>query len=318
MINTIFQFFIPAHSDSLKKIFQEERDPKIIMVFDLEDGVQNILEPQFTAIVKKEVRNNIVNLLNQYVEHNASCIAGIRINAFTSPAFKEDILFLKSLRSRIKWKNIFLPKINSHEEILSYVNTFTENNIAFDEVIPIIETTEGYRNISSIFRYPSETKFNRSVWGNHDFNLDCGYWPFQDIGSSLHWQRMEEFISCLEKMNYGFINSPILELDNSELSTAVLNEIGSLCKSEFSQVALSYKQSILFSTWKAEKTSSNKSFLQSNSLSREEKINLAKKTVEQFKAWQLSGKSFSIIEKHKRIISPQEFMAAQNFLNENS
>lgn len=318
MINTIFQFCIPVNPRSFRKVFQEERDPKIIMVFDLEDGVQSVIEPQLTTVLKKKVRNNIATFLNQYTERNYSSSAGIRINSFSSSAFKEDVLFLKSISTKVKWKNIFLPKINSHKEIISYINTFHENNIAFEEVIPIIETGEGYRNMSSIFKYPVEATFRRAVWGNHDFNLDCGYWPFQDMNSPLHWTRMEEFISCLKKVNYEFINSPILELDNNDLSMAVLNEAFSLCKSGFSQVALSYNQALLFLKWQNDPLYSVKSFFQRSQPDQEEKIKLARSTIEQFRACQLYGKSFSVIEKHKKIISPQEFTAAQNFLNENS
>ncbi len=318
MINTIFQFCIPTNPGSFRKIFQEEQNPKVILVFDLEDGVQNVPEPQHTATLKKSVRNDIATLLNHYPKNGSACMTGIRINSITSTEFTEDILFLKRIGSKAIWKNIFLPKIKSHREILSYITTFNENNIAFEEVIPVVETAEGYANISSIFKSPAEARLKRGVWGNHDFNLDCGYWPFQDVDSQLYWERIKVFISCLKKMSYEFVNSPILELDNKELSIAVFNEINSLCKSGFSQVALSYKQAIFFSTWKAEKASPNKSFLQSSPLNREEKINLAKKTIEQYNTCHLSGKSFSIIERHKRIISPQEFTAAQNFLNENS
>lgn len=288
------------------------------MVFDVEDGVQNVLEPQHSVFIKREVRNNITNFLNSYSENDSPVKYGIRVNALSSSAFDEDIALLKNMSPKVKWKTIFLPKINCHEEILTYLNAFNENNIAFEEVIPIIETAEGYKNTSSIVKHPVESGFKRVAWGNHDFNLDCGYWPFQDIYSPLHWPRMKAFISCLKKMNYEFINPPILELDNKELSMAVLNEISMLCKLGFSQVALSHKQALLFLDWQADYAYTITPFLRSNQDGRQEKISLAKSIVEQFKVFQVNGKSFSIIDKNKKIISPQEFLAAQNFLHENS
>ncbi len=97
--------------------------------------------------------------------------------------------------------------------ILKLQNDLQENNISFDEIIPVIETKVGLKNLSSILKSDLK-KVKRFAFGHCDYNNDCGNFPFFHQDSREYWTWITKIFKELKLYGYTIVNSPCLQLDN--------------------------------------------------------------------------------------------------------
>ena len=144
-------FFVPAiKKNYLDKLGNYDCDAFII---DLEDSVdmeykdqalQNLLQFNKTAMGDKEFI--------------------VRINSVDSDLGQRDL----AEAAKLNIDSIMLPKVNSKEEISHVEKQISDSNI---EIIPIIETLEGYFHREEILS--SSTKITAVAFGAEDFCLDA-------------------------------------------------------------------------------------------------------------------------------------------------
>ncbi len=314
MLNNIFQFIAVSNSGSLYKIVKGSSDTKVIIVFDVEDGVQDVINPSNTQQLKQiarqklfsEIQNNAFQLNNNQF--------GIRINSLCTNEFKHDLKFLIEASKMIHWRCIVVPKINSKDEINHYFKTFHENNISFTELIPIIETVQGFNSLSEIFSNLPTEKFHRAFWGHHDYNLDAGHFPFIEQASGKYWKLTKQLIRALEKRGFGFGGGVFTELNNDQFLIKIISMLASVCTLDFGFAALGFRQAKVLSSINGIAPLPYLDLPAENEMTDDDKIHFAEETIELFKKNQLEERSFSIIQSDRKLISPQQYIAASKFL----
>ena len=311
MIKEIIQFAVVNTINMVNSILNNRQTFGTTVVFDLEDGLQNVFDIKQSKNLKEETRNLLFNALN---DRNKKTISeyGIRINALSSVEFYNDLKFLRGLNKNVKWKYVVVPKINSQNDVVNCMNAFSENDIKFTEFIPIIETINGFQNIKNIFSNKPNKLFHRSFWGQEDFNLDLKCWPLKDYTHSDYWETLKTFITFIENAGYHYINGPSLNLSDHAVLKKILGVVSTICHLDFDQVALSYEQ-VEFLLKIKDITPLDYSEIVTNKFyTEEEKIDLAEKILVQFQDNQIPGKSFSIY--NGLIVSPHNYQAALNYL----
>src|SRR5258705_13985445 len=100
-------------------------------MFDIEDGIQDVINPAQTSQLKQSARLKLFSELQNNAFRITNYQFGIRINSCRTKEFQHDLKFLAETSKIIRWKYIVVPKINSKDEIEHYFKTFHENNISF-------------------------------------------------------------------------------------------------------------------------------------------------------------------------------------------
>ena len=118
MIKEIIQFAVVNTTNMVNSILNNRQAFGTTVVFDLEDGLQNVFDIKQSENLKEETRNLLFNAINDRNEKTISEY-GIRINALSSAEFYNDLKFLRGLNKNVKWKYVVVPKINSQNDVVN-------------------------------------------------------------------------------------------------------------------------------------------------------------------------------------------------------
>jgi len=274
-----------------------------VAVFDLEDCYSIPFRRLESNKLRAKARKGIHTFLTGDIELTGITI-GIRINSIDDQNFKKDINLLNTINGKINWDCIFLPKTETRAQILKCIRILKKNKIKFGEVIPIVESRKGIKNLEIILASRTRKIFSRVAFGHCDYYLDCGIFPFPHHNSPSFWDKTKKIIKIIEKRGYTFVNSPVLELTNTRLFNKTLSKLKKTCKKEFSQVTLNLHQSQLCRDFK-------KAFRVKFP---EQKEFNPRQILSAYLSNIISGRSFVVTRREKKIISPQEYIAAVNYL----
>jgi citrate lyase beta subunit len=207
---TAFQFIPANRIDSIKKYLDKIFRLNAFTVFDLEDAIMDVIYPQNTFFQKADARNK----LQQFIVENSNLVKNrricIRINEIGDGEFMNDLRFLNSIKDKLFWEAIILPKVKSQKEIKMYIKILSENEIQYRELIPTIETESGLDSIGDILRKNSSPNFKRIIFGHHDYNLQLDTWPFFEQNSKRFWKIVVTLIQTIENAGFQYINTPLL------------------------------------------------------------------------------------------------------------
>lgn len=273
---------------------------------DLEDSVQDIFYPAHNSDLKKIARNSIRKLLsnNKIPEVNWA----IRLNSFQSDEIDLDIEFLAEEKLREKIKTVLLPKSESAGQIEELLLRLRKSEIEIDNIIPIIETKKGFKNLKQI-ALSNKEKIKRIAFGHCDFNADNNFFPFFHQDTSQYWEWIKEITSILKPLGIQFVNSPFLNLNDDDAFNSMLSKLYNICQTDFGQITLTQRQSDLCNKFRFEKN-------QLNGFSKkmcEEKISSYAAQIKlNFETYN-KRKGFSISDK-RVLISPHEYIAADKFI----
>jgi citrate lyase beta subunit len=316
MLNEIFQFVCPGNMVT-ERLLTPLPSSRVSIVFDLEDGVQDVIHPERTQHLKEVARTNVLALFQNPGFEKMLPKTGFRINSIHGKEFEHDLKCLRSVQEFVRLSYVVIPKLNSREELDDYIAVFSENNLSFDEFIPIIETVDGYKSLDDILSRPPANQFHRFFWGHHDYNLDAGIFPFAEHRSSHYWELTKDMIAKLENSGYGFINGAFLEVNNDDFLKKIVSGIAGLCLKDFDFAAISYRQVKLLSSLRSVYPVHYPEFIEDEVLTDAEKISLAKTIVNRFQKNQFLEKGFSFDRQDAIIISPHQYLAALKYLDEN-
>ena len=311
MLGPIFQF-IAANNKSLSKIISGPAVTNCNLIIDLEDALKNVLFPSQTANLKQAGRRNVLRVFQTTKVENQNI--GIRINALNSEEFEKDILFLAQIKKSFFWKYIVVPKVESQQDILYYKGVLARQEISYKELIPIVETISGAENLTDILKV--KDLFTHCFWGHHDYNFDADKWPFFEHQHKEYWDITTPLIQKLTAANINYINSPVSKFENDCLVKSIFFKLDQLCGGRFGQSAISYQQVKKFTFLRETNYFLQHSIKQLNIVDVNEKIQLAKITINSFEARYNADTSFSFNLEEQLFISPHQYFSAKRFLEE--
>lgn len=278
-------------------------DDRIIVCFDFEDGIQNSFDLEKTILLKKEHREYFVDIVNKF--ENEIKI-GVRLNERDSVEFQKDIQKIKN----INIYSIFLPKIETANEVIDIISELNYNKIIYKEIIPIIETKLGLQNSKSIVH---ECNIKNIAFGHCDYNLSLNILPFFNQESFEYWKWVYEIISNIETHNICFINSPYLSTNNIGFFSSMVEHLKMISNDNFGQITLTNSQTELCLTHTQPESEFNQ--LLSNRYELYPTKDYLNSVIYDYEKFN-TGKGLSKC-KH-RIISVQEYIFSKKYKNRNN
>lgn len=278
-----------------------------IICFDLEDSIktaENNLNLQRLSIY-----NDILELIRNYKVLEL----GIRINSIHDIFFLDDILQISNFSGYKIHLNIFLPKVSTVTDLKKIITEIELYRIHSFEIIPIIESKLGMKNLNSIFT-EDLTYISKIAFGHCDYNYDCNYFPFHHQDSEKYWEWINEISqSCGNE--FTFLNSPYLNLKDDDYLFEILFRLKKV-RNRFGQITLSLRQSEicnLFNHQEFQLSYRSKPTIDSGIASQ-----YAMHLVSNYEKYRVEKKNFAIIPGIKKLISPQEYAKAKEMLRVNN
>ncbi len=306
-IRHIFQF-IPASSASLGHIIKKERPPWHHLVIDLEDALLDVNNEAHTKSIKQKARLLILKCFENTSLVNNKTI-GLRINSLHSGEFDNDLALLNSLKHRVTWGFVVIPKMERYGDLTIYEKSFKGLGLSFNEIIPVIETVAGLKACKRIFSNQLSLPLNRCFWGHHDYNLDAGYWPFPEQESETYWENTTRLINSLTINGVSFINGPIVVSQSTSFIRQVFHRTRKLCGKPFDQAVISFSQISLFNA----ACQPDEDTAPLNTVNE----HTAYEIVKAFEQYNRSGLSFGYDAGQRLFISPQKYLCAKKYLSQN-
>lgn len=213
------------------------------VLFDLEDSVIDPAHPEATSALKQTARAQLRELGTMVNEGGMSeKDFHIRINPLHSKELTYDLEALAA--ADITWAGIFVPCVSTPAHIELYMARLERAGIRYTELIPILETEEGLRNVSTIFaNRPPEIQ--AAFFGNYDYHLDIKRFPIAEQHNDAYWHTVEPLIEQLEKLGVAYGNSPYTRFKDDPAFLNVLERMATTCSLPFRQITLRLQQSNL-------------------------------------------------------------------------
>jgi len=211
------------------------RDNRIIICFDFEDGIQNCFDHEKTILLKEAHRDYFASVISKF---QSDIKIGVRINSTDRLELQKDILKIKNINIH----SIFLPKIESTNEIAEIIAKLDDNKISYKEIIPIIESKKGLINIKNIV---GESDIRNIAFGHCDYNMSLNILPFFHHENFEYWKWVNELISNTKHKNICFINSPYLTINKDCFFSSMIEHLKILSENNFGQITLSNAQTEL-------------------------------------------------------------------------
>lgn len=297
--------FIKFQKNNFVNYYNKIRNANGIVCFDFEDSIK-AEKTENTFSLKKENQINFLKLIHnntQLIDYN---YLGIRINSNDSIFFTNDIDLLKTIKP--EFNCIFIPKINNIKSLEEYFLLL--KSIKCKEIIPIIETDEGFKNMESIVRFKNE-RFKKIAFGHCDYNLSISNFPFIHQTNNKYWEWINEFKTKTSGTDILFINSPFLNLNAEGYFNETLARLDKTFNS-FGQITLCLAQTECCAKY----NSHSNLLIAFNDIETKPKIEVAMEIIQNYEVNKFDNKSFAILKNKRILISPHEYSLAQKIVNE--
>jgi hypothetical protein len=303
----IIQYLPLTRPKATERFAKKLNKSNVMVILDLEDSAQNPFSIEETNKLKIQARCGL-DLISKSSTFIPSCKTYVRINSINTKYFEEDIQSVISAGNNMNITGIFVPKVEDYLTIKKINNKLSETNRKL-EIIPMIETTEGMRNLSSILDSDKDNNlFSRIHYGHFDYCLDAQIWPFSDPFHFEFWEIIKTVASLLFNNNKTYIHSPFPFPNNEKLFWA----------SSFYLKKLFPTLDIWICTLNSELSLSNQpdkilplDFIEYDS-STKNLTNEAKIICDNFLSGRANKRSFSVFD--DRFIPPHQYFAAKEYL----
>ena len=123
--------------------------------------------------------------------------------------FEKDIkTVLQSCKNNIPITGIFLPMVRDYSQILTLNEILSDGDYNL-EIVPMIETVKGYRNISNILNEDKNYNLiSRVHYGHFDYCLDAGLWPFPDPCHFEYWEIVQNLVGIVHGYGKTYVHTP--------------------------------------------------------------------------------------------------------------
>ena len=174
------------------------------------------------------------------------------------------------------------------------------------EIIPIIETQNGFNNIHQILSV-NDPRFKRIAFGHCDYNFSINKFPFIHQNDPLYWEWLDYLHDACTLYKKELINSPVLDLGDPALFKINLSNIQSRPMIT-GQITLCESQSRMCAEYKDDLFVASEGLIpgfQSNGSS-------AHQLITEFGKGKVLDRTFALTN-GRQLISPQEYRAALNY-----
>ncbi|HZV69439.1 MAG TPA: aldolase/citrate lyase family protein [Saprospiraceae bacterium] len=303
----IYQFIRYDDNSLLQNLF-DNADKNTIFCFDLEDSIQDSIQPANTPFLKSSHRNILKSILEKIRIHSVPVKIGVRINGVDTTEYLQDI---EALSESGHISTIFLPKANNADQVLDLQNRLQLSEVNYTEIIPVIETKSGLLNLESILKIKSN-KITAIAFGHCDYNFDNGIYPFIHQDEREYWNWVIKMYKIIRHYQVTFVNSPFLKLRDDLSFRDMLSLLYSICGDHFGQITLTGRQSKLCSSFIPDKTKTITEKTD-NPLDLKVPESYATDFIEAF--GKSERKNGFAITPDRMILSPHEFFASKQYLD---
>ncbi len=303
----VFQYVPMSMSRALTRVIPRVLNIGCVPILDIEDSVQDTLNPENTPALKKAARESVPALASQAFDQMPKRVY-LRINALRSGEFQKDVALLDELVDLGFQVGAFLPKVESLNDLIEI-----RDALGFDprylKAIPIIETVNGVRNLSEILDHRSGLDIEYVHYGHFDYSLDAECWPFYDQTSSEFWKIVDDLIFKVESAGTRYMHTPFGLLYNFGLFEQVIRTVAERCKHGFGITALTSDQSQHGTGIELGKT------ILPVAQQDVDKLSLAEKIVSEFEGNLRSKRSFAMNPDNGEFITPHHYKMAKLYIS---
>ncbi|MDD2386621.1 MAG: hypothetical protein PHP52_07535 [Bacteroidales bacterium] len=298
--------FVKFKEDSFVEFHRTLSEQNTVSCFDFEDSIIDFKQND-TNRYKSDYREKVIKLITKNKTKILKSWIGFRINEYGDNRYQDDIEALNKL-NEMKFRVLFLANVTTPETLEKF---FNENqNLNFEELIPIIESNEAFGNLEEIIKF-KHPKFKNVVFGHCDYNLSCDIFPFIHQDNPRYWFWVQKFEKLCSENNKGFVNSIYLNLNHS-LHFKLMLKNTSRFFDNWGQITLNTQQSTDAFNFK------DTDLINVRELNLLDDMNIteyANKIVKLFEKYNPDGRGYTIMPDTKIFICPQEYLAAKRFIS---
>ncbi|WP_041744736.1 aldolase/citrate lyase family protein [Coraliomargarita akajimensis] len=288
------------------------------IILDLEDAFWDANDARKTSARRAEARHNLGQFCERYSDLFTRQRIGIRINAPGTEDIREDLRFLKTLRSKVQFDCLCLPKVEMVDTARESLSSTMEIMGDPTRVLPFIETPTAIENLTSLLRIIHSSGVHRVVYGHYDYSLNAGHWPFLETDELGYWQLVTPIIQQIESAGLHYVSPPIFDLQDTQQLRSFLAKLDQICKRPFTIFSLSVEHTAVFEQLNQvhpNKEATEPSLI-NRSLSQAQRALYAQEVCNAYQAHRANGKSFAVNMKGGEFISPHKYLAARNYLEQ--
>ncbi len=302
--NHNFQYLSLVRYKGLRSILKNYEKYNVSIILDLEDSAQDLFDKKKTRELKRIAREGLIDLAEKKL--NIKNKIYVRINKIRSTEFKMDLKSLDLAKKKgLKISGVFLPKVESFEDISSIHNALSDKKI---KIVPIIESKKGILNIENILAKDKQKIISHIHYGHFDYCLDLKIWPFPEPYHQEYWKIIDPIIKVLKKFKTDFIQTPFPLIKNYSLFWSMVKYLEQRykLKSTFCSI-VNYDKNFMVRPKKIKNLR-----LKKISNNKKHKTIFANKIFKEYLESKSTKKSFSLSK--KRFIAPHQFLMAREFL----
>ena len=189
----------------------------VMSILDIEDSAQDPFDIVVTRKLKEEARDGLIRISKKSGWPDSARIY-VRINATNSDFFEEDVqAVVMASQNKMPITGVFLPKVETYAQVENLNSKLSAANRSL-EIVPMIETVPGMKNISKILHRDQSHGFCRRVhYGHFDYCYDADIWPFPDPCHNSFWEIVIPLLQILSRYNKTYIHTPFPFPENPEL-----------------------------------------------------------------------------------------------------
>jgi citrate lyase beta subunit len=286
-----------------------------VVVLDLEDSLWDVADHIRTMALKAGARRDLLELANTHPDLFQRFKIGIRLNKTTTSEFSADLAALSEIARELPLSVLIPTKVESAYELLQCKQALDQNDIVYEAIIPIVETGEGIVHFPEIISTAVQIGNPAIIYGHYDYSLSVGLWPFPEFVETSFWDLAEPFIAAVEAAGLSYIHPPLFKMYDDDLFLDVLGLIDRKCRRLWGMLTFGPRQTKLCADFASGHIQAGLVDLrESECLPDDEKIRLAKETLQTYDSHRKENKSFAIDPHTGQFIAAHQYAAALAFL----
>lgn len=308
------QFLSALKPEVMLRMIRRMTTSDAIMVIDLEDALWDVVSPERTAKLKQQGRNDLVNFARKFPQTFRQRQIGVRLNRLGAE-FLSDVESLVQIAGVATFDTVVLTKIESRNDLGACIERLTTNHIAYRNLVPIIETQAGIRNLDEILHEAQRQNIRHVVYGHYDFSLDAGHFPFLEFDESAFWEHVTPIIKRIEAEQLCYIHPPFFQMNDDARFTDSIRRLRDICKRPFGIITITERQTRRcheLAQWNSDL--GRLPLRNAGFCSPEELGQSAQAITRSFEKNRRPSVSFAIDPESGRFISPHVYLAAVRYL----
>ena len=236
----IFNFVTVRRPRALVRLIQRLADLGARPVIDLEDALWDVFRPERTSALKAAGRQALLALAGQ--PELADIPLGVRVNRVNEAEFERDLVALQALARIHPLDCVVGTKIESPQDVETYLARLRSAGVPVDRFIPIVETRRGLEQLDAIARRAGRLGIAWVVYGFFDHSLDAGHWPFSRPQFREYWETVRGFAACVEAAGLNYIQPPYEQAYDDQGLAAICSRLSAICARPFGILTVSSAQ----------------------------------------------------------------------------